>query len=295
MKRLFYALTLLSYSCTPTSSPQDSDDITTIKEDLIYIASRGNGFDLYTYDLATEQESSFAHAQGWEWSPQFIAGKSIVVYNSQDTSGNFQLRVADLDGNPVKQALPDLPNLLLSPDGKWIVYTRSEDDVSRLFLASLTNLSDSLLITPDSAYHGRAKWSYDSKQLAFVSDRSGKNEVYSYTLEDKSIEQLTDNDQREKYLSWSPDGRHLATTLRTDSTENEIALINLTNREVNVITQTAINESELAWSPSGRYIAYHAKVDEADDIFLLEVATGEVKKVTKGEGYHGEPGWIRRE
>ncbi len=291
MRILMLPLILFIYSCQPTP-PAEEPETLPEQEQLIYIASRGDGFDLYTFDLERKKEYPFAHALGWEWGPQFIQEKELVIYNSQDTSGNFQLRAADINGVPVDMALPDLPNLLVSPDGNWIVYSRSKDEVTQLLLAPLDRLADSLLITPDSAYHGRAKWSWDSQQIAFVSDRNGTNEVYRYSLEDQSTQQLTDNTVREKYLSWSPDGQQIATSIRTDSTENEIALINVESQSLKVITDTPINESELAWSPSGRYIAYHAKVDEADDIFLLEVATGKVQKITNGNGYHGEPGWI---
>ncbi len=78
--------------------------------------------------------------------------------------------------------------------------------------------------------------------------------------------------------------------MQTDSTENDIYRINTESKEVSQITVTPnVNQSEIAWSPDGIYIAYHAKIDTYDDIFLLNLASKEVTKVTNGEGYHGEP------
>ena len=93
-------------------------------------------------------------------------------------------------------------------------------------------------------------------------------------------------------MSWSADDSKLATTMNTDSTENEIYLIDLNTLEVEQLTNTPINESEIACSPDGKYIAYHAQVDEKDDIYLLNIQNGQLKKITNGQVYVGEPAWI---
>lgn len=290
MYRSAILIALFLWSCQPqqptgvvANQPQ---------EKLIYIASRGEGFNLYTRDLTTGVEMPFTTAPGWEWAPQYIAEENVVLYNSQDTSGNFQMMAVDLDGQEAGFAIPDLPDFVVSPDGKRGIFSRKNGDASLLKLVSLNDLSDSLLITPDSAYHGRVKWSMDSKNLAYISDKSGSNEVYWYQLTGKVSKQLTNNEQREKYLSWSPDGNQIAVTIRTDSTENDIVLIDVKTLSVTTLTDTPINESEIAWSPSGRYLAYHAQVNEEDDIYLLNLETKVIQKVTAGKGYHGEPAWI---
>ncbi|MEL7422722.1 MAG: hypothetical protein AAFN81_07015 [Bacteroidota bacterium] len=295
MYRLLLLALCLVCSCQSSENTMTEEEAEVAKEELIYIASRGEGFDLYTFDLENQTESQYTKALGWEWGPQFIAAEKVIVYNSQDTVGNFQLRAADLRGDSVSFSLPDLPDLKVSPNGEWILFTRKDGDVSQLKLASRENPADSLLITPAAAYHGRAKWNANSDQIAFISDQSGSNEVFCYQLSNKQTQRLTTNSLREKYLSWSPDGRSLASTIRGDRTENDIVIIKLQDLSLERLTDTPINESEIAWSPSGRYIAYHAKVDEKDDIFLLEIETGKVEKITTGNGYHGEPEWILAE
>ncbi len=69
-------------------------------------------------------------------------------------------------------------------------------------------------------------------------------------------------------------------------------LIDLKTLVITPLTDTPINESEIAWSPGGNFMAYHAKVNDRNDIFVINLATKEVSKVTTAEAYHGEPTWF---
>lgn len=290
MYKLLVIFSLLGLlSC---QNPPENNDPAIVEEALVYIASRGDGFNLYKWNLATSTETQLTNAPGWEWAPQFMADKQIILHNSQDTSGNFSVKSISTEGQQASFPIPDVPDLAISPNGQWITFIRKKGEAQDIKLAPISNLSDSLTITPDSAYHGRVKWSFDSERLAFISDQSGANEVYMYDLATAKTTRLTSNTQREKYLSWSPDGKKLACTMRTDSTENEIVLIDITTKGQTQLTQTSWNESEIAWSPSGRYLAYHAQVEEEDNIFLIELATDQIIQLTKNNGYHGEPAWI---
>ncbi len=53
----------------------------------------------------------------------------------------------------------------------------------------------------------------DGKQVAFSSERSGEQEIYTYHLESGHLEQLTDNRDTgawSRRMDWSPDGRKIA-------------------------------------------------------------------------------------
>ena len=62
--------------------------------------------------------------------------------------------------------------------------------------------------------------------------------------------------------------------------------------KVTQFTETPFGEQEISWSPMGDKIAYHGTIDGKDDIYTIELRTKQVKKITQGQGYHGEPAWI---
>lgn len=293
MKNIIYSIPLafVIISC----SNQTSGEVESKKElplTLIYLSSRGDGFDLYQKKIGDSTETKITSNPGWDWNAQAINGEGIV-HNSTDTLDGFSMRKIEANGNSASLYLGGLPEVTIAPDGDQVVYARKNGDNNYLMLSKLSSLKDSILISDEESYNGRAKWSAKSNKIAYISDRTGSNEIFVYSVNGKSTLQLTSNGYREKYLSWGPDGEFIATTMQTDSTENDIYQISILTKTVDQLTNTPeIHESEISWSPNGQFIAYHAKVNTKDDIYLLNIETKEVKKVTNGEGYHGEPVFI---
>ncbi len=289
-----FMLILGCFACNQSSNQENTpvENETAPEEYLLYISSRGNGFDIYRNNLKGDSEQILTGDPGWEWQPQPIPGLNQVVFNSQDTSGQFAMKAMDFNGQKLDYQYLDLPDLTYSPNGRWLSFIRREGDQSRILICPSTNLSDSLVITSEGPYNGRVKWANQGNQLIYISDRTGSNEIYRYDLSSQQTSRITNNDLREKYCSWSPDDQQIATTMQTDSTENDIFIINLADLATKQLTNSSINESEIAWSPLGSYIAYHAQVDEKDDIYIVDINSKNSSQITKGEGYHGEPAWI---
>ncbi|OJJ23655.1 hypothetical protein BKI52_04645 [marine bacterium AO1-C] len=290
-----YSLAVLLLSSLFISATQDLgiED----REKLLYISKRGPGFDIYKNTPNGKNETQLTKLEGWEWGPQYIKklGKqrNLVLFNSQNKKDGFRMRAMDLQGKLMDLDTKGLPAFDMSPNGQWVVYNRKQGKAMQIILVPFAHPQDSIQITSGKYYHGRMKWSSDSKRISFVSDKSGSNELYVYHLKSKKTRRITKNDLREKYCTWSPNGKQIITSMQKGKANNDLFLIDLKTSNTTQLTQTPdIHESEITWSPSGRYVAYHAKVNGKDDIFLLDLKTKKVMKVTQGQGYHGEPGWI---
>ncbi|HAS44990.1 MAG TPA: hypothetical protein DCS93_31200 [Microscillaceae bacterium] len=267
------------------------------QEKLLYISKRGAGFDIYKNTLNGQNETQLTTLEGWEWQTQYIKklGKQrhLILFNSQNKKEGFRMRAMDRQGNPVNLNTKGLPAFDMSPNGQWVVYNRKQGKATHIILVPFAHPQDSIQITSGRHYHGRMKWSPDSRRISFISDKSGSNEIYVYRLKSKKTERITNNQVREKYCTWAPNGRQIITSMQKGKANNDLFLIDLKTRQTMRLTDTpSIHESEIAWSPSGKYVAYHAKVAGKDDIFLLTLKTKKVTKITQGQGYHGEPGWI---
>ena len=97
-----------------------------------------------------------------------------------------------------------------------------------------------------------------------------------------------------KYLSWSPNGRQIAVTMKpNEEAKEDIYVVDTESRCVSQITNTAYAEQEIAWSLSGEKIAFHGTTDnDGDQIYTINLMDGSFVKVTSGDLYHGEPCWI---
>src|SRR3974377_2005383 len=54
---------------------------------------------------------------------------------------------------------------------------------------------------------GRPTWSPDGKSIAFISNMSGRNNIWVVPAEGGFPTQLTVSDQRQSAITWSPDGK----------------------------------------------------------------------------------------
>ena len=103
-----------------------------------------------------------------------------------------------------------------SPDGQWIAFTvRSWDAASNqtttnLWLASTDGATLRQLTTTQGKSNFSPAWSPDSRTLAFVSNRSGSQQIWTISLEGGEARQLTTLPVEVDNLRWSPTGDHIA-------------------------------------------------------------------------------------
>jgi dipeptidyl aminopeptidase/acylaminoacyl peptidase len=133
---------------------------------------------------------------------------------------------------------------------------------------------------------GRATWSPDGKSVAFISNMSGRNNLWLVPAEGGFPVQLTVSDQRQTAPAWSPDGKWIAYQSDYDGDEQwDIFLVSPKTGKVVNLTQTReIAEQSPTWSPDGRYLAYEVKPKNsaAYEIDVYDTVMREVKHITSG-------------
>ena len=292
MKKLtILFLVFLFFGCDRTETVK----VDMIDQQLVYISSRGNGFDLYKCDQDGTKEVQLTTQPGWDWGPRWWPAEMAILHYAQDTAGNFSHKLIDFDGQPIEMDFQGLSDFIPAPyKMSYALYTEKVGENSHVFLQDLSTRT-ATDITPGDAYYGRPQWSIDGKSILMISDISGSQELHLYSMEDQSLVQLTDGEGRAKYASWSPDGKQIAFTrevLEEPKKDHDIYILNIETKDVTQLTDTPFGEQEISWSPMGDKIAYHGTIDGKDDIYTIDIETKEVVKITKGQGYHGEPVWI---
>jgi dipeptidyl aminopeptidase/acylaminoacyl peptidase len=119
---------------------------------------------------------------------------------------------------------------------------------------------------------GATAWSPDGKTIAFVSNISGRNNLWLVPAEGGWPTQLTISDQRQTHPAWSPDGKWIAYTSDYDGDEQwDIFFVSpKTGQVVNVTNTREIAEENPTWSPDGRYLAYMVK-PKTSSVYEIDV------------------------
>jgi dipeptidyl aminopeptidase/acylaminoacyl peptidase len=132
---------------------------------------------------------------------------------------------------------------------------------------------------------GGTTWSPDGKQVAFISNISGRNNLWLVPSAGGWPTQLTISPQRQVQPAWSPDGSWIAYSSDYDGNELwDIFLVSpKTGEVVNLTTTKEISEQSPVWSADSKQVAYTAKAKDGAsyEIDVIDVYTRHVRHVTQ--------------
>lgn len=127
----------------------------------------------------------------------------------------------------------------------------------------------------DGAMDRSPRFSPDGSRLAFISNRSGKNQIWVLDMKGGEARELTHGDDGAGQFEWSPDGKHLVFVMREAKAKDERKDADdiRTDKDVTVITH-------LRYKSNG----VPAFVDQRPlHLFVVEVKSGAVRQLTTGE------------
>src|SRR2546423_3804735 len=160
---------------------------------------------------------------------------------------------------------PNSRRIVVSTHGELFTVPVEEGDVKQL--------------TDSAAREVNVTYSPDGKWVSFISDRSGREELYVTAADGLGeAQKLTDIDALKLGYHWSPDSKEIAFT----SSDSKLRKVNVTSKQIVELDSSHYgNISSPEWSPDGKWLTY-SKADESrtTDIYVL-ASSGEEKQAHK--------------
>jgi dipeptidyl aminopeptidase/acylaminoacyl peptidase len=132
---------------------------------------------------------------------------------------------------------------------------------------------------------GGSTWSPDGRQVAFITNISGRQNLWLVPSAGGWPMQLTISEQRQAQPMWSPDGAWIAYISDHDGDEQwDIFLVSPKSGEVTNLTMSPDSaEVNPTWSPDGKQLAYATKpkTGSSYEIDLIDVTTRHVRHLTR--------------
>jgi dipeptidyl aminopeptidase/acylaminoacyl peptidase len=184
-------------------------------------------------------------------------------------------------------------NASISPDGTQIVFSREWVDKQRDQSRSSIWIVDVQGTRPRELTGGSWRdsspvWSPDGKRIAFLSDRTGTNQLHVMWADTREVAQLTHLERSPNDLRWSPDGKQIAFTMFVPD-EDPILKVELPKRPRGAEwAKGAVIVDRLSWrrdgsGPTEKGYTHVYTVDA--------VVGGTPRQVTSGDFNHSGASW----
>ena len=252
---------------------------------LAFLSSRGEpgGNQIWILPMNGGEALQLTHVKsnvaGYQWSPD---GKRFLLLSRTGPTDDI---AADKKPSDVRHY-------------KHITYKFNDtgwydDKRSHIWVAASATGAARQLTQGDDWNDTDPQWSPDSTRIAFVSDRTGKEyddshnkEVWVIPADGGQLTRISDHEFEDGQPRWSPDGKQIAFTGQTTRRQfQKIYIASSTGGSPSQLVSSELDliPGALRWGPGGKDLRFQTGFHGTEHIFSVDVASGKVAQVTKGE------------
>jgi tricorn protease len=283
-----------------TDSPRADRDPMWIGNTVYFNSDRDGHFNLYAYDVAKGATTQLTTNKVWDVRWPSSDNQSRIVY---ELNGELQIFDTKSKKNtPISITVPDdglnrrpsrvsaanlIASFSLSPKGERALFAARGD----IFTAPIEKGAPRNLTNSSNAQDKWPRWSPDGSRIAFISDKTGEEEVWVVAQDgSKPAEQLTSGGKAMRYApEWSPDGKYIA----FGDKDGKVWVLTVADKKLAEVADSKRGQvQDYSWSPKGNYLAFTMQDDiSTASIYVWSSKDNQLRRVTSGVFSEFNPAW----
>ena len=236
------------------------------------------------------------HLDGNVFWPSMSSDGKTIVY--EDNFGIWKLDVASGRSSEIKLDIAtdekdneaeietvtnEVDNFDISPSGRRAVISARGQ-----ILTIATDRGDITRVNPDkmASRSDQPKWSADGKYVAYISDKSGRDEVWISDPEGRTPKKITSLDNEKGALVWTPDSKLLLYT----AADKKLYSYGVADAKTTVITSSDVSRiGSVSVSPDSKWVAF-SKQDRTlrSHVYLAPIGGGEERHLSDDSTMYSE-------
>lgn len=283
-----------------TEGPRPTRDAMWIGDTIYFNSDRDGHFNLYAYNVAGGRTSQVTTSRSWDvrWPSSDNEGQIVYELNGElvvmdartKKSTPISINVPD-EGNWSRPSRVSAANLIesvgLSPKGERALFAARGD----IFTAPIEKGPTRNLTDSSGAHDKWPSWSPDGSQIAFISDKTGEEEIYLIAQDgSKPAEQITTGGSAMRYQpEWAPDGKRIAFSDK----DGKLYVLTLADRKIVQVTDSPRGQiRDYAWSPRSNFLAFTMSNDnQFASVFVWSANDSQLRRVTDDYFNSYNPAW----
>ncbi|MDL2319720.1 PDZ domain-containing protein [Alistipes sp. OttesenSCG-928-B03] len=267
-----------------------------VGDDIFFCSDRDRTMNIFRYDTRTKQTAKVTDFTEYDVKFPSAGGGMIVFENggyiwkmdaATQKAEKVTIRLSSDNiyaRSEIKNGAGYVTSASVSPDGERVaVTTRGE-----VFDVPATKgVTRNITRTP-GAHERSAQWSPDGRHIAYISDRTGEDEIWLQPADGGETVQATRNtDVYIRSFGWSPDSKRMWFVDR----KNRLNLVDVAARSVSMLFQDPAGEPQsVSFSHDSRWLTYTRKADNKFNIvYIYNIAEGKEYAVSDRWYSSGSP------
>ena len=232
-------------------------------DEIFFVSDRDRIANIFAYNVKNRQTTKITNYTDYD--VKFpSAGDNMIVYEKGGDIYCFNVQTRNIrkinvqindDGmlarGEWKNVAREARSVSLSPDGKRLALSAHGDVFSVPVKTGVTrNLTAS-----SNAHDRNTAWSPDGQWIAFISDKSGEDEIYmqKHDGSEEAVKLTSGADTYKFSIKWSPDSKKI---LWNDK-KMRLQYVDVKTKEVSQVVQSPYWEfSQFEWSPDSKWIVF---------------------------------------
>ncbi len=182
----------------------------------------GNAIELWVVDADGSNPRQLTRRGGLNINPRWLPDNNTIVFTSsgEEKKKRFGIWAVFANDGSMRPVLSDqFQNITPtpSPDGQQVVFVSNRPlgdkpilGTGGLWKIAMGSISPTLLLQEETLWHARPVWSPDGRKIAYVSFRSGHQQLWVLSSIAANPIQLTFTDGEVFVPTWSPDNQKIA-------------------------------------------------------------------------------------
>ena len=283
-----------------TDHPRADRDPMWIGQTIYFNSDRDGKFNLYAYDVAGGKTAQVTTSKTWDvrWPSSDNQGRIVYeldgelqVYDvkaKKNTAISITVPDEGLNRRPSRVSAANLiESFGLSPKGERAVFAARGD----IFTAPIEKGPTRNLTDSSGAHDKWPSWSPDGSKIAFISDRSGEEEVWVIGQDgSQPAEQLTSGGKAMRYApEWSPDGKLIA----FGDKDGKVWVLTVADKKLVEVANARTGQvNDYTWSPKGNFLAFSLpEENQMSSIYIWSSADNQLRRVTGSTFNETNPAW----
>jgi tricorn protease len=283
-----------------TSTPRNERDPMWIGDKIYFNSDRTGTLNLFSYDPASGATTQLTQSTQWDLRWPSADADGQIVYEMDGELNVYDTRTGAtrhltinvptdaLDSRPSQvSAAEQIEDADLSPKGERAVFVARGD----VFNVPIEKGVTRNLTRTSNAHDKAVRWSPDGRKIAFLSDRTGEEELYVIdALGTGKPEQLTTGGKAMRYgPEWSPDGKRIAFSDK----DRRLYVVTLADKKIVEVARNPRREiRDYTWSPAGDYLAFSmADPNNFRSLWIWGAEDGKLHRITGEDFDERRPAW----